>query len=66
MISQTEWAEIEQRLTAAGVVHQLITYRGRPHGFLCPDRPDTYDAEATDDLWVRLLDALQRRVAQPK
>lgn len=65
-ISQPEWEQIGQRLTQAGVVHELVTYPGRPHGFLCPGRPDTYDPEATDDVWCRLLAALQRRVAQAR
>lgn len=63
VISQAEWIQIGERLTQAGVVHELVTYPGRPHGFLCPDRPDTYDAQATDDVWRRLFEVLERRVA---
>jgi carboxymethylenebutenolidase len=64
VISAQEWDRIDRRLTKAGVAHELVTYPGRPHGFLCPDRPDTYDAAATDDVWRRLFDALDRRVAR--
>jgi carboxymethylenebutenolidase len=62
VISQEEWARIGKRLTAAGVTHELVTYPGRPHGFLCPDRPATYDADASKDVWERLDTALDRRV----
>lgn len=64
VISQPEWKQIEERLTEAGVVHELVTYPGRPHRFLCPDRPATYDADA--DVWRRLLTALDRRVARDR
>lgn len=64
VISQDEWTRIGRRLTEAGVVHELVIYPGRPHGFGCPDRPQTYDAEATEDLWRRILAALDRRVAR--
>lgn len=63
VISQEEWTRIGKRLTAAGVTHELVTYPGRPHGFLCPDRPGTYDAEASQDAWRRVGAALDRRVA---
>lgn len=66
VISQPEWKQIEERLTEAGVVHELVTYPGRPHGFLCPDRPATYDADADADVWRRLLTALDRRVARDR
>lgn len=65
VLPQDEWRQIDARLAEAGVTHELITYPGLPHGFLCPDRPDTYDAAATEDVWRRLLNALEQKVAQP-
>lgn len=64
VISTAEWSGIEARLTEAGVDHELITYPGRPHGFLVAERVGTYDAEASDDTWRRILEALDRRVAR--
>lgn len=66
IISRSEWQQIERRLTDAGVTHELVSYPGRPHGFLCPDRPATYHADATADVWQRLDAALARRVARTK
>ncbi|WP_392893078.1 dienelactone hydrolase family protein [Streptomyces sp. LN699] len=28
------------------------------HGFLCEDRPDSLDVDASGDAWKRMLDAL--------
>lgn len=65
VLPQEEWRRIDAHLSAAGVRHDLITYRGLPHGFMCPDRPETYDHEATEDVWRRLFDALERCADQP-
>lgn len=58
-----EWQAIGARLTEAGVKHELVTYPEAAHGFACPDRPETYDADATDDAWRRTLEALHTQVA---
>lgn len=46
--------EISAALRTAGVDHQLIEYPGVGHGFLCDRRP-SFDAEAANDAWNRLL-----------
>lgn len=58
-----EWQAIGARLTEAGVKHELVTYPEAAHGFACPDRPETYDADASDDAWRRTLEALHTQVA---
>ena len=63
IVPADEWQAIGERLTEAGVKHELITYPEAAHGFACPDRPETYDADATADAWRRTLDALRTRVA---
>ncbi|ANY07751.1 hypothetical protein AFB00_17260 [Pseudonocardia sp. HH130630-07] len=62
VVSQDEWRRIRARLDDAGVAHEMVTYPGQPHGFLCPDRPQTYDAAATEDVWCRLRAVLDRPV----
>jgi dienelactone hydrolase len=37
-----------------------------PHGSACPDRPKTYDTQATADVWRRVFRALAQRVNQAR
>jgi carboxymethylenebutenolidase len=63
LISADEWRAIDERLTAAGVQHELVAYPDAAHGFANDERPDTYDAASADDAWQRTLTALRERVA---
>ncbi|HEY3089573.1 MAG TPA: dienelactone hydrolase family protein [Jatrophihabitantaceae bacterium] len=63
LISADEWRAADERLTAAGVRHELVTYPDAAHGFANDERPDTYDATSADDAWRRTLAALRERVA---
>ncbi|MEU4116401.1 dienelactone hydrolase family protein [Kitasatospora sp. NPDC028055] len=58
LISMVEWQRMGQRLEQAGVRHELIDYPDAQHGFLCEDRPESYDADASGDAWKRILKAL--------
>jgi carboxymethylenebutenolidase len=61
-ISGAERDAIDGALAAAGVRHEVVTYPGVQHGFLC-DRRDSYDAAAAEDAWARvdgLLDGALR------
>ncbi|WP_329567184.1 dienelactone hydrolase family protein [Kitasatospora sp. NBC_01266] len=60
ILPSAEWQQAEQRLTAAGVRHELISYPGVRHGFAVEDRPADYDAKATADAWERVDAALAR------
>ncbi len=55
--------EIEARLAAAGVEHQVVTLDDVPHGYACAGRPDTYRPEATEQTWRLVFAALERRSA---
>jgi carboxymethylenebutenolidase len=63
LISGDEWRAVDDRLTAAGVPHELVTYPDAAHGFANDERPDTFDAVSTDDAWRRTFAALRERVA---
>lgn len=52
-----EWKAVEEKLTEAGVAHELVTYPHARHGF-ASDRPDDRDAAAADDAWQRIHRAL--------
>ncbi|QKW23370.1 dienelactone hydrolase family protein [Kitasatospora sp. NA04385] len=58
VVPPEQWDRITERLTAAGVGHELVTYAGVPHGFLCEDRPATHRPEETADAFARILAAL--------
>jgi carboxymethylenebutenolidase len=58
-ISAADLAQIEAALAGAGVAHEVVTYPGVAHGFLC-DRRDSYDPVAAADAWAR-IDALLER-----
>jgi carboxymethylenebutenolidase len=47
-ISGAERDAIEGALAQAGVTHEVVTYPGVQHGFMC-DRRDSYDAAAAQD-----------------
>src|SRR5205814_4878443 len=51
-------AEFDEALTAAGVEHEVVTYRGAPHSFF--DRKQDEFAEASDDAWRRVLDFVEQ------
>ncbi|MER6145536.1 dienelactone hydrolase family protein [Streptomyces sparsogenes] len=58
LISADEWQRLGRRLAQAGVRHELLDYPHAEHGFLCEDRPDSYDPNASADAWERILKAL--------
>jgi dienelactone hydrolase/putative intracellular protease/amidase len=58
-----EWRRIEERLSAAGVAHDLVGYPGVSHGYFCDARPENYVAAAATDTWRRILNALSTRRA---
>ncbi|WP_272918989.1 dienelactone hydrolase family protein [Streptomyces sp. SID4985] len=59
LIDADERGRIDRRLKAAGVPHELRVYEDAPHGFLCEDRPNTYDAGASEDAFGRIVGALE-------
>lgn len=63
LISAEQWRRLDGLLDAAGVEHELVRYAGARHGFLCAERAAAFDAEASADVWRRLLDALAVHVA---
>jgi carboxymethylenebutenolidase len=50
-------AEFDEALTAAGVVHEVVTYPGAPHSFF--DRKQEEFRDASDDAWRRVLEFVQ-------
>jgi carboxymethylenebutenolidase len=55
-VSRAELDTVGAALTAAAVTHEIVSYPGVQHGFMC-DRRGTYDPAATADAWSR-IDAL--------
>jgi carboxymethylenebutenolidase len=57
-ITAADNAAFEAALTAAGVVHELISYAGAPHSFF--DRKQEEFADASADAWERVLAFIER------
>ena len=66
LITAEQWRRLDVLLDAAGVEHELVRYAGARHGFLCAERSATFDAQASADVWRRLLGALAAHVAPAK
>ena len=64
LISPDEWRRIDERLSAAGVAHELVSYPRVAHGFANGERPDTYSEFASADAWQRVLAVLGQRLAR--
>jgi carboxymethylenebutenolidase len=62
VMSLAEWHRVGERLTAAHVAHEQVTYSGVGHGFFNDERPDYYDAKSAEDSWRRTLEALTQHV----
>ncbi|HEX4108228.1 MAG TPA: dienelactone hydrolase family protein [Solirubrobacteraceae bacterium] len=52
-IPMAQVSELDQRLTAAGVEHEIYSYAGAPHSFF--DRRFDEYADACEDAWRRML-----------
>ncbi|MFG1806824.1 dienelactone hydrolase family protein [Streptomyces sp. NPDC049040] len=53
VVTQDQTRLTRQRLTAAGVPHEVVVYPGTPHGFLADER-DTYRPREASDAWHRI------------
>jgi carboxymethylenebutenolidase len=63
-ISGADLAAAQAALAGAGVAHEIVTYPGVAHGFLC-DRRDSYDPVAAADAWARIDALLERELGGP-
>lgn len=57
-ITSEQNAAFDEALTAAGVVHEIVTYEGAPHSFF--DRKQEQYQAASDDAWKRTLAFIER------
>jgi carboxymethylenebutenolidase len=52
-ITPADNAAFDEALSAAGVEHEVVTYRGAPHSFF--DRRQSEHQAASDDAWARVV-----------
>lgn len=59
-ITPDEVHQFEAELEKLGIEHDIHIYPGTQHAFFNDDRPEVYDAQASEDAWVRTLDWFRR------
>ena len=55
--------KLEGDLSEAGIPNELTTYADSEHAFFNDDRPEVYNAQASDDAWRRTVDAFRTRLS---
>lgn len=59
---KTQAKEIEQALIQHNVDHQVFRYEGATHGFMCDYRPQSYNSDAAQDAWKKVLDLFSQKL----
>lgn len=54
--------ELDRTLTANEVAHEFHTYTGCQHAFFNSDRPEVYDATASEDAWDKTIKFLGKQM----
>jgi carboxymethylenebutenolidase len=55
--------DLEAKLAAAGVEHDLHTYPGVDHAFFNDERKEVYDVAAATDAWSRMMAFFKKNLA---
>ena len=62
-ITADDNAAFDEALTAAGLVHEVVTYDGAPHSFF--DRKQEEFSAASEDAWGKVLAFIERHSSRP-
>lgn len=62
LIPNEQTDEIEQALIQHQIDHQVFRYEGATHGFMCDYRPQSYNADAAQDAWKKVLDLFSQKL----
>lgn len=61
LIANSEVDQIETALEENKIPHQIFRYGGATHGFMC-DRRDSYNPDAANDAWAKVLDLFSQKL----
>ena len=61
LIPNEQVDEIEAELKKQNIPHQIFRYGGATHGFMC-DRRGSYNPEAAQDAWTKVLDLFSQKL----
>ena len=61
-IPMAQVEQIRQTLTQLNKQFELVTYPQAGHGFMCDDRPASYNEEAARDAWPRMVAFLKEKL----
>jgi carboxymethylenebutenolidase len=62
LIPNEQTEQIEQALIHNNVDHQVFRYEGATHGFMCDYRPQSYNSDAAQDAWKKVLDLFSQKL----
>lgn len=62
LIPNEQTEQIEQALIQHQIDHQVFRYEGVTHGFMCDYRPQSYNADAAQDAWKKVLDLFSQKL----
>ncbi|MEL6494945.1 MAG: dienelactone hydrolase family protein [Cyanobacteria bacterium J06623_7] len=62
LIPNEQTEQIEQELIKHNIDHQVWRYEGATHGFMCERRPKSYNPDAAQDAWKKVLDLFSQKL----
>ena len=62
LIPNEQVEEIERELIAQNIDHKVFRYEGATHGFMCGRRLVSYNPDAAQDAWKKVLDLFSQKL----
>ena len=62
LIPNEQVDQIEQELQQHNIDHQIFRYEGATHGFMCDRRSKSYNPDAAQDAWKKVLDLFSQKL----
>ena len=62
LIPNEQTEQIEQELDRQNIDYKVFRYEGATHGFMCDRRPKSYNPDAVQDAWKKVLDLFSQKL----
>ena len=62
LIPNEQTEQIERELDKHNIDHKVFRYEGATHGFMCDRRPKSYNSDAAQDAWKKVLDLFSQKL----